>query len=71
MTVGITIHDKMSNLRPNGVGGGNLRHELWERFWKIYHQRSINGLKLGERSNSNSKGAIKLKGIASEQHLVI
>ena len=69
--VGVTVHDKMSDLRPNGVGGGNLRQKLWARFGKIYHQETIDGLKWGERLNLNSKGAIKFKGLSSEQHLVI
>ena len=49
VTVGVTIHDEMSDLRPNGASGGHLRHELWENFGKICYQESISGPKLGGR----------------------
>jgi len=47
VTVGVTVHDGMSNLRKNGAGGGHLRQELWARFRKICRQESIDGPKLG------------------------
>ena len=47
MTVGVTVHDEMSDLRPNGVGGRHLRRELWTRFGTIYRQESIDGPELG------------------------
>lgn len=47
MTVGVTIHNGMFDLRPNGVGDKKLRGELWARFGKIYCPESINGPKLG------------------------
>jgi len=71
VTVGVTIHDGMLDLRPNGVGDEHLRFYLWARCGKIFRQESINGPKLGEQLNLNSKGAIKHKGLASKEHLVI
>lgn len=47
VTVGVTVHDEMSNLRLNGVGDVHLRHELWEIFGTIYRQERIDGPKLG------------------------
>jgi len=47
VTIGVTIHDEMFDLRPNGADVGHLRRELWERFGKICCQESINGPKLG------------------------
>ena len=47
VTVGVTIHNGTLDFSPNGVGDEHLRYDLWARFWKIYHQESINGLKLG------------------------
>lgn len=35
VTVDVTVHDGMSDLRPNGVGGEHLRHNLLARFGKI------------------------------------
>ena len=32
VTVEVTIHDGMCHLRPNGVGSGHLRRDLWARF---------------------------------------
>jgi len=49
VTVRVTIHDLMVDLRPNGVGGRNLRQILWGRFLKIYCQSRINGLNVGGR----------------------
>lgn len=66
VTVGAIIHDGMFDLRPNGAGGGQLRRKLWARFGKICCQESINGPKLGEQPNLNSKGAIKIKGLVRE-----
>ena len=51
--VEVTIHNGMTNLRENGAGGGNLRHDLWERFGKTCHQGSINESKL--------RGMVKFK----------
>lgn len=47
MTIGVIVHDGMSDLRKMGVGGGHLRHELRERFGTIYCQEFINGPELG------------------------
>ena len=37
VTIEVTIHDWMFDLRPNEVGDRHLRHNLWARFGKIYH----------------------------------
>ena len=47
VTIGVTIHNGMSNLSPNGVGNEHLRRDLWEIFWKVFFQESIDGPKLG------------------------
>ena len=47
VTIGVTIHDRMFNLRLNGVGERHLRCKLWEIFGKILCQESINSLELG------------------------
>ena len=47
VTIGITVHDKMSNLRQKGVGDQQLRHEVRTRFGTICRQSSINGSNVG------------------------
>ena len=47
VTIEVTIHDGMLDLRPNRAGDRHIRHNLWERFRKIYYQGSINELYLG------------------------
>lgn len=47
VTVGVIIHDRMSDLRQNGAGGRHLRRELWTIFGKIFHQERIKGPKSG------------------------
>jgi len=42
VTIGVTVHDKMSNLRQQGAGGGKLRQEVKTRFGTICHQSHIN-----------------------------
>lgn len=42
VTVSVTVHDKMFNLRQIGAGGGQLRHKLRAIFGTIYHQEGIN-----------------------------
>jgi len=71
MTVGVTIHDKRSNLRQKGVGHRKLRNELRTRFGTICHQEGINDAEVGGGSNSNSKDTIKPPGPAPRPHLVV
>ena len=47
VTIGVTIHDGMLDLRPNGVESRHLGCNLWARFGKIFCQESINEPKLG------------------------
>ena len=62
VTVGITIHDMMSNLRQKGAGSGHLRHELRARFEAICCQESIDGLELGETVGFEFKRGYKTPG---------
>ena len=70
MTVGVTVHDEMSSLRPNGVGSRHLRQQLWEIFWKICHQESIDGPKLGGMVEFEFKRRYKTTGVSHETTLV-
>lgn len=47
VTILVTVHDVMLDLRPNGVGDRNLRRTLWVRIGKIFRQVSINESDLG------------------------
>ena len=47
ITIGVTVHDEMPNLRQKGAGSENLRHELRARFGAICCQESIDGPELG------------------------
>jgi len=47
VTIEVTIHDGMLDLRPNGTGSEHIRRNLWAIFGKIYYQESINGPELG------------------------
>lgn len=62
VTVEVTIHDGMLNLRPNGAGNSNLRRDLAERFWKIYHQGRINEPDLGRTIKFKFTKHYKLQG---------
>ena len=42
VTVGVTIHNEMSNLRQKGAGSRQLRHEVRAIFVTIYRQECIN-----------------------------
>lgn len=66
MTVEVTIHDGMLDLRPNGAGDGHLRHDLWARFGKIYHQSSFNEPDLGGTVEFKFKKCYKLQGAAQQ-----
>ena len=59
VTVGIVVHEGMSDLRPNGAGGGYLRQELWARFQKIFYQENIDGPKLGGTAEFKFKRCYK------------
>jgi len=39
--VGVTIHDGMFDLRPNRVGSGHLRCDLWARFGKANTKKAV------------------------------
>lgn len=63
--IGVTVHDKMSNLRKKGAGDRQLRHELRARFGTICTKNALMTKKWGEQSNSNSKYSIKLPRLAT------
>jgi len=69
VTVGVTIHNGMLYLRPNGAGGRNLRHNLWKIFGKIFRQRSINDLDLGGTVEFKFKRHYKLKRVVQQTTL--
>lgn len=41
MTVSVTVHDGMSNLRPNGVDSGHLRCDLGKDLGKFAAEREL------------------------------
>jgi len=47
VTVGVTIHDMISNLRQRGADGGKLRHKVKTRFGTICCQSHINEPNMG------------------------
>lgn len=70
VTIGVTVHDEMSGLRPNGEDGGLLRQQLWEKFQKICRQESIDGLELGRTVEFEFKRCYKNLGATHETTLV-
>lgn len=69
VTAGVTIHDVMLHLRPNGVGSRNLRRALWVRFGKIYHHESINEPNLGGTVELEFKRCYKLQRATQQKTL--
>ena len=59
VTVGVTIHGKMSKLRQRGAGGGKLIHEFRTRLGMIYRQSRINELNEGGTVEFELKKAYK------------
>ncbi len=59
MTVCVTVHDKMSNLRKGGAGDGQLRHAVRTGFGTIYCEYSINGPNMGGMVEFEFKKAYK------------
>ena len=70
VTVGVTIHDRMFDLRQNGVGAGHLRHKLRARFGTICHQESIDGPELGGMVEFEFKRCYKTPRASRETKLV-
>lgn len=85
VTVGVTVHDKMVELRQNGVGSRQLRQQLWTIFWQICHQRSIDGpdfggtvafefdkrYKIARASHKTTLGHLRFEQLKSIEHRVI
>jgi len=68
--VGLEVtHDKISNLRQRGLGGGQLRHELRARFGMIYHQEGINDSKVGGMLKFKFKRCYKTLGASHKTTL--
>ena len=55
VTIGVTVHDKRSNLKQKGVSNGQLRHEIRARFGMIYYQEGINDSEVGGRDKFKPK----------------
>ena len=70
VTIVVTIHDRMFDLRQKGVGEGHLRHELRAIFGTIYCQESIDGLELGGTVKFVFKRRYKTLGASHEETLV-
>ena len=62
VTIPVTVHDKISNLRQRGAGGRQLRHELELDLGRSTAKKAFMTQKWGEWSNSNSKDAINPQG---------
>ena len=62
VTIEVTIHDGMLDLRPNGTGDRHLRHNLWARCGKIRHQGRINEPDFGGTVEFKFKMFYKLQG---------
>lgn len=70
VTVGVTILDKMSDLRQKGVGGGHLRHELRARFGSMCRQERIDEPELEGIVEFEFKRRYKTPGASHETTLV-
>lgn len=69
MTVGVTVHDMMSNLRQRGADGRQLRHELRARFGTICRQEGINDSKVGGMVEFKFKRCYKIPRASHEETL--
>ena len=69
VTVVVTIHDVMLELRPNGVGDRHLRRDLWAIFGEIYCQGSINGLDFRGMVEFKFKRNYKLQRVSQQTTL--
>ena len=69
VTVGITVHDGMSDLRQKGADDGHLRHKLRTRFGMICCQESINEPKLRGTVEFKFKKRYKIKRAAQQTTL--
>lgn len=65
------VHEKKVELRPNGVGGQNLRQNLWLISLKIYRQSNINEPILGGMVGFEFKFPYKLQVVAQQNTLGI
>jgi len=85
VTIGVTVHDKRSNLRKKGAGDGQLRHELRARFGTICCQEGINDLEVGgifdfkfkrcykipRDSLGATLGCVRIEQLQSSEHCVL
>ena len=69
VTIEVTIHDVILQLRPNGVGDRHLRRDLWARFGKIYCQASISEPDLGGIVEFKFTRQYKLQGATQQEKL--
>lgn len=69
VTVEVTIHNVMLDLRPYEGGGRHLRHDLLVRFGKICGQGSINEFDLGGTIEFEFKRHYKLQRFSQQKKL--
>ena len=69
VTIGVTVHEKMSNLRQRRPGGMQLRHEVKTRFGTICRQSSINVPNMGGTVEFEFKKAYESQMAIQEQPL--
>jgi len=67
--VGITVHDKVSNLTQRGVDNGKLIHELRDRFGTICRQEGINDSEVGGMVEFKFKRCYKIPRASHEATL--
>lgn len=70
ITIGITVHDEMSNLKQKGLGDGKLRHKLRTRFGMICCQECINDSEVGGAVEFKFKRRYKTPRTSHETTLV-
>ena len=64
VTIEVTIHNGMLDLRLNGAGGRHLRCNLWASFGKIFCQESINEIELEGTTKFKFKKRYKIQRIS-------
>ena len=60
MTICVTVHDKMSNLRQKGAGARQLRHKVKIGFGMICHQEGTNDSEMEGMTEFKSKCYYKI-----------
>jgi len=71
VTVKVTVHEKMTEVRPNGASDLHLRQNLWLRSLKICQQSSINEPISGGMIGFGFKLPYKLQVVVQQETLGI